>query len=82
MEPALRARIYCRGLLGFVAVVVHGNDLWTTSSALQVGRVAFLENESQTHDFMAGSTVVAASSTCRGSSPSGQRYTRSQPASA
>ena len=36
----------------------------------------------QTHASTAGSTVVAASSTCRGSSPSGQRYTRSQPASA
>ena len=36
----------------------------------------------QTHALTAGSTVVAASSTCRGSSPSGQRYTRSQPASA
>ena len=36
----------------------------------------------RTHAFTAGSTVVAASSTCRGSSPSGQRYTRSQPASA
>ena len=30
----------------------------------------------------AGSTAVAASSICRGSSPSGQRYTRSQPACA
>jgi hypothetical protein len=36
----------------------------------------------QTHALTAGSTVVAASSTCRGSSPSGQRYTRSQPACA
>jgi hypothetical protein len=30
MHLAVRARIYCRGLLGFVAVVVHGNDLWTS----------------------------------------------------
>jgi hypothetical protein len=44
MEPALRARIYCRGLLGFVAVVVHGNDLWTSRSASLIGRVALLGN--------------------------------------
>ena len=37
MDVALRARIYCGGLLGFVAVVVHGNDLWTSSSAVLMG---------------------------------------------
>lgn len=50
------------------------------------GRSCFRPNAgvaaAQTHALTAGSTVVAASSTCRGSSPSGQRYTRSQPASA
>jgi len=39
-------------------------------------------SDAQADGLTAGSTVVAASSTCRGSSPSGQRYTRSQPASA
>ena len=29
---------YCRGLLGFVAVVVHGNHLWTSGGALVIGR--------------------------------------------
>ena len=37
MELALCARIHCRGLLGFVALVVHGNNLSTTGSALLVG---------------------------------------------
>ena len=37
MDLALRARIYCPGLLGFVAVVVHGNDSWTGGSAFTDG---------------------------------------------
>ncbi len=45
MNLALRARIYCRGLLGFVAVVVHGNDLWTSSSAVLMGTSGPLRNE-------------------------------------
>ena len=45
MDVALRARIYCRGLLRFVAVVVHGNDLWTSSSAVLMGTSGPLRNE-------------------------------------
>ena len=45
MDLALRARIYCRGLLRFVAVVVHGNDLWTSSSAVLMGTSGPLRNE-------------------------------------
>jgi len=45
MDVALRARIYCGGLLGFVAVVVHGNDLWTSSSAVLMGTSGPLRNE-------------------------------------
>jgi hypothetical protein len=45
MELAVRARSYCRGSLGFVAVVVHGNDLWTSGSALPKWRAPLLERE-------------------------------------
>ena len=34
----LRGGDYGRGLLGFVAVVVHGNHLWTSGGALVIGR--------------------------------------------
>ena len=34
----LRGGDYCRGLLGFVAVVVRGNHLWTSGGALVIGR--------------------------------------------
>ena len=45
MDLALRVRTYCRRLLGFVAVAVHGNDPWTSGSTLLIGRVALLEND-------------------------------------